>query len=65
MRNFVNFTENIAKQEIAKLGATIVENLSDNKVTDFIISLNGQLFEMYSDSSDYFQLNGYELFPLN
>lgn len=65
MRNFVNFTENIAKQEIAKLGATIVENLSDNKVTDFIISLNGQLFEMYSDSSNYFQLNGYELFPLN
>ena len=64
MKNYINFTQNIAKAEIAKLGATIVENLSDTKVTDFIIELNGQLFEMYSDTTEYFQLNGYELLPL-
>lgn len=64
MRNFNIFTENIAKAEIAKLGATIVKNLSDGNVTDFIINLKGQLFEMYADSSDYFQLNGYELIAL-
>ena len=66
MKNYLTFTENIALQTLQDMGAEILENLCDEKVTDFVIRLDGKTHEMYADADPCFQTSGfpYALIPL-
>ena len=67
MKNYLTFTENIALQTIKEMGAEILENLCDSKVTDFVIRLDGKTYEMYATADACFQSSGYPyaLIPLS
>ena len=53
--------------EIAKIGGKVIENLSDENVTDITFEgPDGRMFELYADQDEYYQkYDTYSLIPIN
>lgn len=63
--NFFSASRAIA--EIREIGGRVIENQSDDRVTDITFEgPDGRLFEMYADDDEYYQkYDTYSLIPLN